>query len=157
MGVPEFVHVTLAPDVEEIRSLLVEYGQSLNFNLCFQSFDEELRSLPGPYGPPRGRLVLARIDGFAVGCIAMKPLDAKICEMKRLYVRPQFRGRHLGKALASRLIDDARATGYRSMRLDTIRGAMDPAIALYRAIGFREIPPYYPNPIPDALYFELTF
>jgi putative acetyltransferase len=157
MEVPELVDVEHGPEVEEIRSLLVEYGQSLNFNLCFQSFDEELRTLPGAYGPPRGRLVLARVDGFAAGCIAMKPLDAKMCEMKRLYVRPRFRGRRLGQALASRLIDDARAAGYQSMRLDTIRGAMDPAIALYRAIGFREIPPYYPNPIPDALYFELTF
>ena len=105
------------------------YAQSLNFNLCFQSFDEELRALPGVYAAPRGRLILAQVDGRAAGCIALKPLEATICEMKRLYVRPSFRGRQLGAALVSRVIDDARAGGYRSMRLDTIGGAMDHAIA----------------------------
>jgi putative acetyltransferase len=155
--VVHFADVVSRAELEEIRSMFVEYAQSLNFDLCFQSFDEELRTLPGSYAAPRGRLILAQVDGLAAGCIALKPLDATICEMKRLYVRPSFRGQQLGAALVSRVIDDARASGYRSMRLDTIGGAMDHAIALYRSVGFREIPPYYANPLPGALYFELTF
>ena len=152
-----FVDVESGAELEETRSLLVEYAESLNFNLCFQSFDDELRTLPGVYAAPHGRLILAQVDGRAAGCIALKPLEATICEMKRLYVRPSFRGRQLGAALVSRAIDDARAGGYRSMRLDTIGRAMDHAIALYRSAGFQEIPSYYANPLPGALYFELTF
>jgi len=155
-AVVEFLHVGSGPDIEEIRRLFTEYGRSLNFNLCFQSFEEELRDLPGAYAQPRGRLMLARVDGSAAGCVALKPLDGLVCEMKRLYVRPQFRGRHLGRALTSRVIDEARAEAYRSVRLDTIAGAMDPAIALYRSMSFREIPAYYGNPVPGALYFELA-
>jgi ribosomal protein S18 acetylase RimI-like enzyme len=128
----------------------------LNFDLCFQSFEEELRDLPGAYAEPRGRLILALVDGRAAGCVPLKPLDGHVCEMKRLYVRPQFRGRELGRALASRVIEEARAAGYQSIRLDTIAGSMDPAIALYRSMSFREIPAYYENPVPNALYFELT-
>ena len=153
----ELLHVESGPALNDIRALFVEYGQSLSFNLCFQSFDEELRNLPGAYAPPRGRLILARVDGAPAGCIALKPLEPQVCEMKRLYVRPPFRGLHLGAALATHVIDEARHAGYVSMRLDTITGAMDHAIALYRSMGFREIPPYYPNPVPNASYFELTF
>jgi ribosomal protein S18 acetylase RimI-like enzyme len=155
--VVHFADVASGAELEDIRSMFVEYAQSLNFNLCFQRFDEELRTLPGSYAAPRGRLILAQVDGRAAGCIALKPLAATICEMKRLYVRPSFRGRQLGAALVSRVIGDARASGYRSMRLDTIGGAMDHAIALYRSVGFQEIPPYYANPLPGVLYFELTF
>ena len=151
----ELQHVESGPALDEVRSLFVEYGQSLNFNLCFQSFDEELRGLPGPYAPPAGRLILAWAGGKAAGCIAMKPLAPGICEMKRLYVRPEFRGHQLGTTLITRLIDDARSAGYTAMRLDTIAGAMDHAIALYRSLGFTDIPPYYPNPVTNALYFEL--
>jgi ribosomal protein S18 acetylase RimI-like enzyme len=154
--VVEFVHVDAGPDIDEIRRLFTEYGRSLNFNLCFQSFEQELRDLPGAYAAPRGRLILARVDGSAAGCVALKPLDGHVCEMKRLYVRPQFRGRQLGRALASRVIEEARAAAYRSIRLDTIAGTMDPAIALYRSMSFRDIPAYYGNPVPNALYFELT-
>ena len=100
--------------------------------------------------------MLARVDGSAGGCVALKPLDVHTCEMKRLYVRPAFRGRRLGRALVSRMIEEAHAAAYRSIRLDTIAGAMDPAIALYRSMSFREIPAYYGNPVPNALYFELT-
>jgi ribosomal protein S18 acetylase RimI-like enzyme len=147
--------VDSGPALDEIRALFIEYGTSLNFDLCFQSFDDELRDLPGAYALPLGRLVLAEIDGQSAGCVARKPLAARVCEMKRLYVRPQYRGLGLGTALARHIIGDAKAAGYESMRLDTIAGVMDPAIALYRSLGFREIPPYYANPIPNALYFEL--
>ena len=156
MDVVKLVNVDAGPDVEKIRTLFVEYGQALDFSLCFQSFDDELRALPGAYAPPAGRLILSKVDGQAAGCVAVKPLERYVCEMKRLYVRPTFRGRQLGTALVSRIIEEARGAEYRSMRLDTIAGTMDHAIALYRSMGFREIAPYYPNPIPNALYFELT-
>jgi ribosomal protein S18 acetylase RimI-like enzyme len=156
-AVVDFHDVASGSDIEEIRSLFIDYGRSLNFDLCFQSFDQELRDLPGAYARPRGRLILARVDGSAAGCVALKPLGDDSCEMKRLYVRPQFRGQQLGKALVSRAVHEARAAAYKSVRLDTIGGTMDHAIALYRSLGFREIPPYYPNPVPNATYFELTF
>ena len=152
----ELVDVTTSEDLADARSLFVEYGASLNFSLCFQSFDEELRTLPGAYAPPRGRLMLARIEGAAAGCVALKPLDSRNCEMKRLFVRPPYRGKRLGQALVRRIVADARTIGYDAMRLDTIVGSMDQAIALYRTLGFREIAPYYPNPIENALYLELT-
>ncbi len=141
--------------VEEVRKLFVEYGESLGFSLCFQSFDQELAGLPGDYAPPTGRLLLAEEDGKAAGCVALHRLDDDICEMKRLYVRPAFRGRKLGRMLAERVIAEARAIGYRHMRLDTIADSMREAVALYRALGFREIAPYRPNPIPSATYMEL--
>ncbi len=155
MEVVKFVNVDGGHKIEDVRALFVEYGRALNFDLCFQSFDQELRALPGAYAPPAGRLILAEVGGDAAGCIAIKPLEKDVCEMKRLYVRPQFRGRQLGTGLVSRAIEEARGVGYRAMRLDTIDGKMDHAIALYRMVGFREIGPYYPNPIPNALYFEL--
>lgn len=151
----ELVPVENGPDVEEIRTLFLEYAQSLDFNLCFQSFDEELAALPGKYAPPDGRLILCRSQGAAAGCIALKPLENGFCEMKRLFVRPAFRGRGIALKLATRIIAEAREAGYSAMRLDTIAGKMAPAIALYRRLGFREIPPYYDNPIPNAAYFEL--
>jgi GNAT superfamily N-acetyltransferase len=111
--------------------------------------------LPGLYGLPRGRLILCEVDGQTAGCIALKPLDHGACEMKRLFVRPQFRGRQLGVALVGRIIQEARSIGYSVMRLDTIKGAMDNAIALYTGLGFKEIPAYYDNPIPNAFFMEL--
>jgi|SRR5439155_14492957 len=151
----EFNHVESGPNIDEVRALFQEYGRSLNFNLCFQNFDKELRELPGDYALPKGRLVLCRFDGKPAGCIAMKPLEPRICEMKRLYVRQEFRGHQLGRKLTLHLIGEASRSGYVAMRLDTITGAMDHAIALYRSLGFRQIPAYYPNPIPGALYMEL--
>jgi ribosomal protein S18 acetylase RimI-like enzyme len=152
----ELITIGSGPALEEIRALFREYGESLNFSLCFQSFERELLELPGDYALPRGRLILAQVDGNAAGCIALKPLDSQYCEMKRLYVRPAFRGRQLGVALVTHVIDEARHSGYTAMRLDTIRGVMDQAIALYQSLGFREIQPYYSNPIPDAIYLELA-
>jgi ribosomal protein S18 acetylase RimI-like enzyme len=148
-------HVESGPKLEEIRTLFLEYVQTLDFNLCFQNFDKELNELPGAYGLPRGRLILCEVDGKSVGCIALKPLEQGVCEMKRLFVRPEFRRMRLGEALARRIIEEARAIGYSVMRLDTIKGRMDNAIALYTRLGFRETLPYYDNPIPNACYMEL--
>ena len=144
-------------DIEAVRALFVEYGKSLNFNLCFQSFDQELAGLPGDYGPPSGRLLLAEIDGQPAGCVALHALQgsSELCEMKRLFVRPAFRGHQLGLRLVNEVIAAARAIGYKKMRLDTVGPVMQHAVALYRQLGFREIPPYRENPQPGTLYMEL--
>jgi ribosomal protein S18 acetylase RimI-like enzyme len=146
--------------IEQVRRLFVEYAESLGFSLCFQNFDKELARLPGDYAPPSGRSLLASVDDAIAGCVALHQLhtadtEDRICEMKRLFVRPEFRGHRLGRKLIDAVIAEARAIGYRKMRLDTVAGVMDSAIALYRAYGFREIAPYCENPIPGALYFEL--
>jgi putative acetyltransferase len=138
------------------RDLMVEYAQTLGFELCFQNFDQEMRGLPGKYAPPAGRLLLAYSGGAAAGVVAMRPLDdAGVCEMKRLYVRPSFRGQSVGRALAKRLIAEAGAAGYLRMRLDTVPGKMDRAIDLYRELGFRKIDAYYPTPVSETLFMEL--
>ena len=151
----DLLQATLPEDIEQARSLFLEYGRSLGFSLCFQSFDEELKNLPGAYGPPSGRLLLARCAGHAAGCVALRKLEGGICEMKRLYVRPGNRGFGLGRMLVERLIAEARAIGYERMRLDTIASAMQDAIALYRRMGFVEIAPYSSIPIESALWMEL--
>lgn len=150
------VNAESAAQVEQVRELFLEYANSLGFSLCFQGFDKELAALPGDYAPPDGRLLLAQVDGQAAACGALHRLDADKCEMKRLYVRPQFRGQRLGRILTERLIAEARAMGYKAMRLDTVAEKMREAVALYRRLGFREIAPYRENPIASALYMELT-
>ncbi|MFN7965004.1 MAG: GNAT family N-acetyltransferase [Acidobacteriota bacterium] len=145
-----------ASDLALVRELFLEYARSLDFELCFQSFDDELAGLPGKYEPPSGRLYLATVNGQTAGCIALRQLDAGICEMKRLWVRPDYRRHGVGRALSEQLLSDARQIGYRAMRLDTIGATMRNAVGLYRSLGFREIPAYYDNPIPGALYLELT-
>ena len=142
-------------EIAAIRELFLEYAQSLGFSLCFQSFDQELAGLPGDYAPPDGRLLLATFDSQAAGCVALHKIQDDTCEMKRLYVRPQFRGKGLGKALAERIIHEARSIGYKKLRLDTVEPVMRTAVAMYRQLGFREIGPYRSNPIEGALYFEL--
>lgn len=144
-----------AAQIAIVRELFLEYAQSLGFSLCFQSFDRELAELPGDYAPPQGRLLLAEWDGEAAGCVALHPLDSQTCEMKRLYLRPPYRGKGLGRTLVQRVIDAARAIGYLRMRLDTVEPLMKDAVALYRRFGFRDIPPYRENPIPGAMYLEL--
>jgi ribosomal protein S18 acetylase RimI-like enzyme len=138
----EFSFAESTQQIGAIRELFLEYAHSLGFSLCFQGFDQELATLPGDYAPPEGRLVLDR-------------LDAEHCEMKRLFVRPQFRGRGLGLHLAERIIADARQIGYKYLRLDTVEPVMRTAVAMYRRLGFIEIQPYRPNPIKGALYMEL--
>lgn len=137
-----------------IRELFLEYARSLSFNLCFQSFDQELAGLPGDYAPPDGRLLLGSQSGKSVGCVALHRIEGNICEMKRLYVCPQFRGKGLGKILAERVITEACQIGYKQLRLDTVKSDMGTAIAMYRKLGFREIAPYRVNPIQGALYME---
>ena len=141
--------------IAQARELFLEYAQSLGFSLCFQNFDDELAGLPGDYAPPEGRLLLAEYEGQLAACVALHKLDGQNCEMKRLYLRPQFRGKGLGRALADRIIVEARQIGYKRMRLDTVGPVMKDAVAMYRKIGFREISPYRPNPMPGTLYMEL--
>jgi putative acetyltransferase len=142
-------------EIAQVRELFLEYAKSLNFSLCFQSFDKELAKLPGDYAPPDGRLLLLEHDGKLAGCVALHKLDAEACEMKRLYLRREFRGKGLGLALARAVIDEARKIGYRYMRLDTVEPVMRDAVAMYRKMGFKEIAPYRPNPIAGAMYMEL--
>lgn len=150
----DVVEATSAADIERVKDLFREYEQSLDVDLCFQGFEQELAGLPGAYAPPRGRLLLAMDGGGAAGCVALRPIGPGACEMKRLYVRPEFRGRHLGRRLAERVLTEARVIGYAWMRLDTLP-SMKEAIAMYRSLGFEEIPPYYANPVAGALFMEL--
>jgi len=151
----KLIQATLPEHIEQTRALFLEYGESLGFSLCFQSFDEELKTLPGAYAAPSGRLLLALCERQAAGCVALRKLEANICEMKRLYVRPAHRGQGLGRLLVEGVIAEARAIGYERMRLDTIASSMKDAVELYRRMGFQEIPPYRANPIAGALYMEL--
>jgi putative acetyltransferase len=142
--------------VAHARELFLEYAASLGFSLCFQNFDAELAGLPGDYAPPDGRLLLAEYDGQLAGCGALHRLEADICEMKRLYLRPQFRGKGIGRTMAERLMSEARAIGYKRMRLDTVGPVMKDAVAVYRKLGFKEIASYRENPMPGTLYMELA-
>jgi putative acetyltransferase len=156
-AVKDFVTVeAVSPShIAQARELFLEYAHSLGFSLCFQNFDKELAGLPGDYAPPAGRLLLAEYKGQLAGCIALHKLEDGICEMKRLYLRPQFRGKGLGRALADCIIAEARQIGYQRMRLDTVEPVMKDAVAMYRKLGFCEIAPYCANPIAGALYLEL--
>src|SRR5438445_1696213 len=139
------------PQLEEVRSLFAEYWSSFGFTPCFQGFDAELATLPGAYAPPRGALLLAP----GRGCVALRPVDASTAEMKRLYVRPAARGSGAGRALAQAAVSQARELGFSRVVLDTIGERMEEAVALYRSMGFREIPPYSATPTAGALCLEL--
>jgi putative acetyltransferase len=150
-----FTQAESPPQIAQARELFLEYAQSLGFSLCFQNFDEELAGLPGDYAPPEGRLFIAACDSVLAGCVALHRLDFQICEMKRLYLRPQFRGKRLGRVLAERIIAEARQIGYHRMRLDTVEPVMKDAVAMYRKLGFVEIAPYCTNPVAGAMYMEI--
>jgi GNAT superfamily N-acetyltransferase len=149
------IQAETSTQIAQARELFLEYAQSLGFSLCFQNFDKELAELPGDYAPPDGRLLLAEYEGKVAGCVALHGLGDNICEMKRLYLRPEFRGKRLGRALAECVIAEARRIGYHRMRLDTVEPLMGDAVAMYHKMGFKEIPPYRPNPIAGAIYMEL--
>ena len=144
-------------DFEPVRTIFREYAQELKVDLCFQDFESELAMLPGDYAKPRGTLILASVNGQLAGCCALRPLDTadypNAAEMKRLYVRPAFRGLGLGRQLAQAALNAARQAGYTSLLLDTLDD-MEAARELYEDLGFAEIPPYYHNPIPGAHYLK---
>jgi GNAT superfamily N-acetyltransferase len=137
------------------RQLFREYSAWLQVDLCFQSFEKELADLPGNYAPPTGRLLLAYDEEELAGCVALRKIGAGVGEMKRLFLRDQFRGRGLGRKLIETIISEARQIGYERMRLDTLPPRMSDAIALYRSYGFKEIDSYYDNPVPGAIFMEL--
>jgi ribosomal protein S18 acetylase RimI-like enzyme len=142
-------------DVAAIRLLFEEYAQSLGVDLSFQGFGEELASLPGAYSPPGGRLLLAADQARAVGCVGVRPLADGLCEMKRLYVRPDARKRGVARQLAEAAIAFGKTANYRAMRLDTLP-TMAAAQELYRQLGFREVAPYRYNPVPGTAFMELA-
>ena len=146
---------TTATDMALAHALFVEYARWLKVDLCFQGFDEELRTLPGAYAPPRGRLLLAGFDADAFACIALRALDQPaVGEIKRLYVQPAQRGEGWGRRLVAALLAEARAIGYEELKLDTLAW-MNAARALYEEIGFRPCAPYYVNPLPGVVYMSL--
>ena len=150
---------TIAParfpdDLAEVRGLFEEYQRFLGFDLCFQGWRQELDGLPGDYLPPAGALLLARDGDRVAACVGMRPAEGDACEMKRLFVRREWLGRGLGRALSEAIVDEARRAGYARMRLDTLR-RLEPALALYRSMGFARIPAYRANPLDDVVYLEL--
>jgi putative acetyltransferase len=148
----------LTAELKATSDIFREYAVSLDFDLCFQDFESEIANLPGDYAPPRGALLIAKVDGAIAGCCALRPLDSSdyvnAAEMKRLYVRPAFRGLGLGRQLADAILDAARMSGYGSVLLDTLDD-MDIARAMYEELGFKEIPPYYHNPLAGAHYLKV--
>ena len=141
-------------EMEVIRELWIEYWNWLEFAPCFQDFDQELDALPGKYAPPDGCILLAQYNDTVAGCVSLRKLSDDICEMKRLYVRPSFRGKKIGQSLANAIVKAARQKGYQRMRLDTLP-RMESAISIYKSLGFREINPYTAEPIDEAKYLEL--
>ena len=142
-------------DLPVARKLFRDYADGLGIDLCFQDFEAELASLPGKYAPPQGRLMLAWSGGEAVGCVALRPVDGGICEMKRLYVKPEFRAHQLGRRLAQGICREAREAGYRRICLDTLP-SMSSALHIYSTLGFLPIEPYVFNPIDGAIFLGLT-
>ena len=153
----EIIQATSSADMEHCRRLFRAYAVWLNVDLCFQGFEEELAGLPGAYAPPRGRILLARSKDDIAGCVALRPLEDNVCEMKRLWVEPGFGGGGIGRRLATAIVDAGRDLGYRAMRLDTLPKRLKAAGHLYQELGFRPIPDYYPNPLDGVLMYELLY
>jgi GNAT superfamily N-acetyltransferase len=151
----QIIQASSSEHIDQVRQLFREYEAWLDLDLCFQGFEKELAELPGAYALPAGRLLLAFENNELAGCVALRKLSDGVCEMKRLFLRPRFHGKGLGRKLAERIIEEARSAGYGRMRLDTLSEQMGTAIALYRSLGFTEIAPYYSNPVPGALFMEL--
>jgi len=149
------VHAATPAQLETVRVLFREYAESTGACECFEGFAEELAGLPGRYAPPNGRLLIAEVDSKPAGCVALRKLAEGVCEIKRLYTRPEFRGRKLGRLLAATAIGEARRTGYHVMRLDTL-SSMTAALALYRTLGFQTIARYDDNPNANAIHLELA-
>jgi putative acetyltransferase len=152
----EIIRAHSAQEIEHARTLFREYSAWLEIDLCFQNFEKELAELPGEYAPPDGCLFLANKEAGIAGCVALRKIGEGTCEIKRLFVRPEFRGQGLGRHLAEFMIREAKHLGYARMRLDTLPPKMNDAIALYRSLGFQEIEPYYNNPVPGAKFMELN-
>lgn len=150
----QIVHAETAEHIRHIHQLFLEYATWLNFDLCFQNFEKELAKLPGDYTKPYGALLLASSNNRIAGCVALRKIDASTCEMKRLYVRPEYRGKGLGKQLVVEVIKEARKIGYTLMKLDTIP-SMAEAIKLYESLGFKRTTSYRFNPVAGAIYMEL--
>ena len=150
----EILQAETDEQIKETRRLFREYEKWLNLDMCFQGFAEELANLPGKYAKPGGRLYLAIVNNEIAGCIALRKLEENICEMKRLYVRDEFRGFGLGNKLIGKLIEEACLVGYQKMRLDTLPDKMAKAVKLYKSHDFREIPAYYHNPYGETLFME---
>ncbi|MGZ8844533.1 MAG: GNAT family N-acetyltransferase [Pyrinomonadaceae bacterium] len=153
--VQELIQASSAVHVNQARELFREYAAWLDVDLCFQSFEKELAELPGDYAEPNGRLFLLFDGTQLAGCVALRKIDDGICEMKRLFLRAGFRGKGLGRLLVDSVIQAARQIGYERMRLDTLPLQMSDAIGLYRSMGFKEIEPYYQNPVPGAKFMEI--
>ncbi len=152
----EIIRAQTPEHLEQVRALFKEYEGWLGIDLCFQSFEKELAELPGAYAPPTGCLFLATQNNQVGGCVALRKIGDRICEIKRLYLRPEFRGRGIGRQLGETIIWEAKRLGYARMRLDTLPPKMNDAIGLYRSLGFKEIERYYQNPVPGALFMELS-
>jgi putative acetyltransferase len=148
------IHAQSQDDLKQIKALFIEYQAFLKVNLHFQYFEQELKTLPHPYSPPGGCLLLGVEGQAAAGCVALKKLSAAICEMKRLYVRPYFRRRGYGLLLAEKIIAEARRLGYEKVRLDTLARLRE-AMCLYEKLGFIKTDAYYDNPLPDVIYWQL--
>ncbi len=156
----KLIEASSEADFQEVRALFTEYAKLLDDNdpdgidLCFQDFDTELATLPGKYAPPEGRLYLALYEDQVAGCVGVRAVESGVCEMKRLYVRPEYLGKKIGKALVEAIIEAGKELGYRAMCLDTLP-FMKVAIPMYQSYGFQPIAPYYDTPIKGTIFLEL--